>query len=100
LFDGRKLRSFWQRAIACWSLSAMKCVTPELSMCVSGPPSWSAVTSSPVTCLMTCGPVMNICAWRVWMMKSVSAGLYAAPPAQGPQMSETCGTAPDSMTLV
>ena len=49
---------------------------------------------------MTCGPVMNIWAWRVWMMKSVSAGEYAAPPAQGPQMSEICGTAPESTTLV
>ena len=38
------------------------------------PPSASAVICSPVTCLMTCGPVMNIWAWRVWMMKSVSAG--------------------------
>ena len=37
---------------------------------------------------------MNICASRVWMMKSVSAGLYAAPPAQGPQISEICGTTP------
>ena len=32
-------------------------------MCVSGPPSASAVICSPVTCLMTCGPVMNIWAW-------------------------------------
>jgi hypothetical protein len=31
---------------------------------------------------------MNMCAWRVWMMKSVSAGEYAAPPAQGPAMME------------
>jgi len=28
-----------------------------------------------VTCLITDGPVMNICAMRVWMMKSASAGL-------------------------
>ena len=68
-------------------------------MWASGPPSCSAVTFSPVTCLITCGPVMNICALRVWMMKSVSAGLYAAPPAQGPQISEICGTAPDSITF-
>jgi hypothetical protein len=43
---------------------------------------------------------MNICALRVWMMKSVSAGEYAAPPAQGPQINATCGTAPDNITLV
>ncbi len=69
-------------------------------MWVSAPPSLSAVTSSPVTCLITPGPVMNMWALRVWMMKSVSAGEYAAPPAQGPAMIETCGTAPDSFTLV
>ena len=99
LFDGRKLSSFWQMATAWRSSSAMKCVTPEWVMCASGPPSSSAVTCSPVTCRMTCGPVMNICDWRVWMMKSVSAGLYAAPPAHGPQMSEICGTAPESITF-
>ena len=43
-------------------------------MWASGPPSASSVTSSPVTCLMTLGPVMNIRAARVWMMKSVRAG--------------------------
>jgi hypothetical protein len=37
---------------------------------------------------------MNISPSRVWMMKSVSAGLYAAPPAHGPQISEICGTRP------
>ena len=43
-------------------------------MWASAPPSASAVICSPVTCLMTWGPVMNIWAWRVWMMKSVRAG--------------------------
>ncbi len=44
-------------------------------MWVCAPPSSSMVTSSPVTVLMTSGPVMNI--WLVWstmMTKSVSAG--------------------------
>ena len=36
---------------------------------------------------------------RVMMMKSVSAGLYAAPPAQGPAMTEICGTTPEACTL-
>ena len=63
------------------------------------PPSSSALTFSPVTCWITFGPVMNMWALRVWMMKSVSAGLYAAPPAHGPQITEICGTAPDSFTL-
>ena len=27
-------------------------------------------------------------------MKSVLAGLYTAPPAQGPMISEICGTTP------
>ncbi len=82
------------------SFSATKCTTPELFICAAGPPSASAVTTSPVTCLITEGPVMNICACLVWMMKSVSAGLYTAPPAQGPQISEICGTVPLSITLL
>ena len=43
-------------------------------MWASAPPSASAVICSPVTCLMTWGPVMNIWALRVMMMKSVKAG--------------------------
>ena len=43
-------------------------------MCESAPPRSSAVTCSPVTWAITLGPVMNIVALRVWMMKSVSAG--------------------------
>src|SRR5665647_2381001 len=68
-------------------------------MWAPGPPSSSAVTVSPVICLITSGPVMNIRDASVWMMKSVSAGEYAAPPAQGPAMIEICGTAPDSATF-
>ena len=61
----------------------MKWITPEWVMWASGPPSASAVTVSPVTCLMTCGPVMNICALRVWMMKSVSAGTVGGAAGAG-----------------
>ncbi len=55
---------------------------------------------SPVAALMTSGPAMNIVAVRsTMMMKSVSAGEYAAPPAHGPAMIEICGTTPDSSVL-
>ena len=58
--------------------------TPDLFIWARAPPRSSAVTTSPVTWRITAGPVMNIRPSRVWMMKSVSAGLYAAPPAHGP----------------
>jgi hypothetical protein len=32
-------------------------------------------------------------------MKSVIAGLYTAPPAQGPMIIEICGITPLAMTL-
>ena len=64
------------------------------------PPSSSSVTSSPVTVFTTSGPVMNMCELsRTMKMKSVMAGLYTAPPAQGPRMTEICGTTPDDRTL-
>jgi hypothetical protein len=53
-------------------------------------------TSSPVTVLMTSGPVTNI--WLVlstMMTKSVRAGVDA-PPAAGPMMIEICGITPDA----
>ena len=31
--------------------------------------------------------------------KSVSAGEYTAPPAQGPKIAEICGTTPEAITL-
>ncbi len=99
LLLGRKLSSFLAMRIAWASSSATKWLTPEIAMWVSAPPSASWVTFSPVTCSMTFGPVMNMWALRVWMTKSVSAGEYAAPPAHGPQMIETCGTAPESLTF-
>ena len=58
------------------------------------------VTSSLVTDLMTRGPVMNM--WLVpstMKMKSVSAGLYTAPPAQVPMIPAICGTTPELITL-
>ena len=73
LFCGRKLSSFCAMRTAWESSSATKWTTPE-RICASAPPSSSDVTSSPVTDLMTLGPVMNMWALRVWMMKSVSAG--------------------------
>ena len=57
-------------------------------------------TSSPVTVLMTSGPVTNI--WLVlstMMTKSVSAGEYTAPPAAGPMMIEICGMTPEAAVL-
>jgi len=49
--------------------------TPDLLACVIAPPSSSNVTSSPVTALMTSGPVMNMCeVSRTMNVKSVMAG--------------------------
>ena len=58
------------------SSSAAKCATPLFSACVSAPPRASNVTDSPVTALMTPGPVMNMFDVPfAMMMKSVIAGL-------------------------
>jgi hypothetical protein len=47
----------------------------DLVLCVIAPPSSSIVTSSPVTVLITSGPVMNMCeVWSTMKMKSVIAG--------------------------
>ncbi len=57
-------------------------------------------TSSPVTVLITSGPVMNM--WLVlstMTVKSVTAGEYTAPPAQGPITREICGMTPEAWTL-
>ena len=54
-------------------------------------------TSSPVTVLITSGPVTNI--WLVlstMITKSVRAGEYTAPPAAGPMTIEICGMTPDA----
>ena len=64
------------------------------------PPSSSKVTSSPVTVFTTSGPVMNM--WEVSLTistKSVMAGEYTAPPAEGPMIIDSCGTTPEAWTL-
>ena len=64
------------------------------------PPSSSKLTSSPVTVLITSGPVMNMCeVLSTISVKSVMAGEYTAPPAHGPMISEICGTTPDASTF-
>ena len=35
----------------------------------------------------------------IMKVKSVMAGEYTAPPAQGPMISEICGITPDDVTL-
>ena len=82
------------------SSSAAKCATPDLVLWVIAPPSSSKPTSSPVTVLITSGPVMNMCEVSLTMkMKSVMAGEYTAPPAHGPMISEICGITPEHWTL-
>ena len=64
------------------------------------PPNSSAVTSSAVTDLMTAGPVRNISdVFLTMKTKSIRAGLYTAPPAQGPMMTAICGMTPDAAVL-
>ena len=59
-----------------WSSSSQaKWATPEVELCDIAPPSSSNSTSSPVTVLMTSGPVMNMCELSFTIeMKSVIAG--------------------------
>src|ERR1700749_3621979 len=69
-------------------------------MCAAAPPSSSKVTSSPVTALITSGPVMNM--WLVpctITVKSVIAGEYTAPPAAGPMIRLTWGMTPEARGL-
>ncbi len=69
-------------------------------MWVRAPPSSSKVTSSPVTVLITSGPVMNM--WLVpstMRVKSVIAGEYTAPPAAGPMIRLICGMTPEARVL-
>ena len=71
------------------SLVPQRFTCPPGSMVYGSP----AKVVRPLTDLMTSGPVMNMCAWcRVMMMKSVSAGEYTAPPAQGPRIALICGS--------
>ena len=64
------------------------------------PPSSSLVTSSCVTVLITSGPVTNMYEVSLTItLKSVMAGLYTAPPAQGPMIAEICGMTPEASVL-
>ena len=63
LFDGRNESRYRAWARQSSSSSAMNEATPERLACVTAPPSCSNVTSSPVTVLITSGPVMNM--WEV-----------------------------------
>ena len=57
------------------SFSVAKWATPDFVLCDIAPPSSSNSTSSPVTVLITSGPVMNMCEVSLTMkMKSVMAG--------------------------
>src|SRR6187401_42742 len=79
----------------------MNCATPDFVACVDAPPSSSKLTSSPVTVFTTSGPVMNMYDEPSTMnTKSVIAGEYTAPPAQGPITSEICGTTPEACTFL
>ena len=52
-----------------------KWATPLVAACTVAPPRASELTSSPVTALITCGPVMNMLAvLSVMKTKSVRAG--------------------------
>ena len=71
------------------SLAHEKCVTPDLVECVEAPPNSSEVTTSCVTVLTTFGPVTNMYeVFSTIIIKSVMAGEYTAPPAQGPMMAD------------
>ena len=82
------------------SFSNARSATPDLLVWVIAPPSSSAVTSSWVTVFTTSGPVTNMYDESFTMkMKSVIAGEYTAPPAQGPMISEIWGITPEARTL-
>ena len=72
----------------------------DFVLCDIAPPRDSKSTSSPVTVLITSGPVMNMCEVSLTMnTKSVIAGEYTAPPAHGPMTAESCGITPDASVL-
>ncbi len=65
------------------------------------PPNSSADTFSPVTVSITFGPVINILLVFLTMkIKSVIAGEYTAPPAQGPIITDIWGITPDEIVLL
>ena len=75
LLLGRNDSSARVSSSASASSADMKCATPDFVLWVRAPPRSSIVTSSPVTVLMTSGPVMNMCeVWSTMIVKSVIAG--------------------------
>mmetsp|Transcript_28353 Transcript_28353/g.64521 ORF Transcript_28353/g.64521 Transcript_28353/m.64521 type:complete len:304 (-) Transcript_28353:74-985(-) len=101
LLSGRYPRRVLTALIAATSLGYDPCATPLVPPAwTDDPPRSSFVTSSFVTVRTTSGPVTNMYDVSSTMnMKSVMAGLYTAPPAQGPMTTETWGTTPDASTL-
>ena len=82
------------------SLDAVKCVTPLFEACTLAPPKCSWSISSPVTVFTTLGPVRNMYdVFSIISVKSVNAGEYTAPPAQGPKIPLICGITPDARML-
>ena len=56
--------------------------------------------SSPVTVFTTFGPVRNMYdVFSIISVKSVRAGEYTAPPAQGPKIPLICGITPEARML-
>ena len=79
---------------------ATKCATPLLEPCVIAPPRSSNDMSSPSTVLTTSGPVTNMVpAFSTIITKSVIAGEYTDPPADGPMLAVICGTTPEASWL-
>ncbi len=75
MFEGRNDRRYRTRFKTSSSSSPIDEATPDFAACVIAPPSSSNVTSSPVTVLITSGPVMNMCEVSFTMnVKSVIAG--------------------------
>src|SRR5664280_1337441 len=75
LFDGRQDSSARASSRQSSSSAAWKCATPDLVLWACAPPRSSISTSSPVTVLITSGPVMNMCeVWSTISVKSVIAG--------------------------
>ena len=76
MFDGRndeQVPDLLQHVLVVLADEATR--RPDWLACVIAPPSSSNVTSSPVTVLITSGPVMNMCEVSFTMnVKSVMAG--------------------------
>ena len=101
LLLGRNDRSRRTSSKAASSFSIAKWATPDLLACDWAPPSSSKVVVSPVTLAITSGPVRNICdVFSTMKIKSVRAGEYTAPPAQGPRIILSCGMTPDAWTFL